>query len=90
MGGEEYAFMTMRRPNRIIFVSNGVAVQGGQLHHLRNPQYDFDDAVIAIGVQRRSKRLARKERFWDEITGAGKSFSQSALLCGRDWHSLSP
>lgn len=44
MGAEDFSFMLEARPGAFIFVGNGPSAG---LHH---PAYDFDDAVIPVGV----------------------------------------
>jgi hippurate hydrolase len=44
MAGEDFAYMLKRRPGAFIFIGNGDTAG------LHNPNYDFDDEVIAYGV----------------------------------------
>jgi hippurate hydrolase len=44
MGGEDFAFMLEARPGAFVFIGNG---ESAGLH---NPAYDFNDAVIPVGV----------------------------------------
>ncbi len=43
MGGEDFAYMLMRRPGAYILIGNG---DSAPVHH---PEYDFDDAAIPAG-----------------------------------------
>ena len=44
MGGEDFSFMLEERPGAFIFVGNG---DSAGLHH---PAYDFNDAIIPLGI----------------------------------------
>jgi hippurate hydrolase len=47
MGSEDFACMLEEKPGAYIFVGNGGADGGRQLH---NPRYDFNDAILPIGA----------------------------------------
>lgn len=44
MGAEDFAFMLEERPGAMIFLGNGDTA------NLHNPEYDFNDAIIPVGV----------------------------------------
>ena len=44
MGGEDFAYMLQARPGAFIFVGNGATAS------VHNPQYDFNDQAIPVGV----------------------------------------
>ncbi len=44
MGGEDFAYMLEARPGAFIFVGNGATAS------VHNPQYDFNDQAIPVGV----------------------------------------
>lgn len=46
-GGEDFSFMTERKPGALIFLGNGV---GAEAHALHTPKYDFNDAALPFGV----------------------------------------
>ena len=48
-GGEDFAFMLEAKPGAFIMVGAG-AGPDGVVHGLHTPKYDFNDAVIPIGV----------------------------------------
>ena len=48
-GGEDFAFMLQQRPGAMIGIGNGVAPDGS-FHGLHTPKYDFNDAIIPLGV----------------------------------------
>ena len=48
-GGEDFAFMLQARPGAFICIGNGVGVDG-VAHGLHTPKYDFNDAIIPLGV----------------------------------------
>ncbi|MDZ4154190.1 M20/M25/M40 family metallo-hydrolase, partial [Methylicorpusculum sp.] len=47
MGSEDFAFMLKERPGCYIWIGNGPSAHGCMLH---NPHYDFNDALLPIGV----------------------------------------
>lgn len=47
MGSEDFAFMLREKPGSYIWIGNGPAGPGEQLH---NPGYDFNDEVLPIGA----------------------------------------
>jgi len=47
LGGEDFSFMLMERPGAYIFIGNGDGEGGCMVH---NPHYDFNDAIIPLGV----------------------------------------
>ncbi len=49
-GGEDFAFMMEERPGSFIFVGNGVNADG-PTHAVHTPHYDFNDAIIPLGVE---------------------------------------
>jgi hippurate hydrolase len=48
MGSEDFSFMLETRPGGFIMIGNGVEAAG--FHHLHTPAYDFNDAIIPLGV----------------------------------------
>jgi hippurate hydrolase len=53
MGAEDFAYFLEKRPGCYVWLGNDVpgaqrGEQGGCMLH--NPHYDFNDAVIALGV----------------------------------------
>ena len=51
LGAEDFAFMLKQRPGCYVFIGNGGANNAEQPCHLHNPNYDFNDDIIPIGVQ---------------------------------------
>jgi hippurate hydrolase len=47
MGSEDFAFMLQERPGCYVWLGSG---RGPATHGLHNPQYDFNDDVLAIGA----------------------------------------
>lgn len=47
MGAEDFAYMLNERPGCYVWLGNGPATGGCQLH---NPHYDFNDEIIAPGI----------------------------------------
>jgi hippurate hydrolase len=55
MGAEDFAFMLLKKPGCYVFLGNGdgdhrIAGHGMGPCHLHNPSYDFNDALIPVGV----------------------------------------
>ena len=55
MGAEDFAFMLQEKPGCYVFLGNGdgdhrITGHGMGPCHLHNPSYDFNDALIPIGV----------------------------------------
>lgn len=48
MGAEDFSFMLQKRPGAYAWIGNGPGEGGCVLH---NPHYDFNDAVIGLGVE---------------------------------------
>ena len=48
-GGEDFAFMLEAKPGAFIFIGNGDGPDG-VAHGLHTPKYDFNDAIIPLGV----------------------------------------
>ncbi len=48
MGAEDFSFMLQKKPGAYIWMGNGSAEGGRNLH---NPNYDFNDDALTIGVQ---------------------------------------
>jgi amidohydrolase len=48
MGGEDFAFLLEQRPGAYLWLGAG---GGGHPCHVHNPRYDFDDALIPLGVR---------------------------------------
>ena len=48
MGAEDFSFMLEQRPGAYVWIGNGPGEGGCVLH---NPHYDFNDAVIGLGVE---------------------------------------
>jgi hippurate hydrolase len=48
MGAEDFSFMLQKKPGAYIWMGNGSAEGGRNLH---NPNYDFNDEALTIGVQ---------------------------------------
>lgn len=53
MGAEDFAYFLERKPGCYVWLANGMAEGGCMLH---NPRYDFNDAVLPLGV-----------RYWVEL-----------------------
>jgi len=47
MAAEDFAFMLQKRPGCYVWLGNGPGTGGCSLH---NPHYDFNDAIIPLGV----------------------------------------
>lgn len=47
MGSEDFAFMLQAKPGSYVWIGNGPAGSGEQLH---NPGYDFNDEILPIGA----------------------------------------
>jgi len=47
MGAEDFAYFLERRPGAYVWIGNGPGAGGCTLH---NPNYDFNDEVLSIGV----------------------------------------
>ena len=55
MGAEDFAFMLLEKPGCYVFLGNGDGNHRSVGHglgpcHLHNPSYDFNDALIPIGI----------------------------------------
>ena len=50
MGAEDFAFMLRKVPGCYVFLGNGTG-SGSAPCSLHNPHYDFNDAIIPIGIQ---------------------------------------
>ena len=55
MGAEDFAFMLLQKPGCYVFLGNGDGDHRSVGHgmgpcHLHNPSYDFNDALIPVGV----------------------------------------
>ena len=55
MGAEDFAFMLLQKPGCYVFLGNGDGDHRAVGHgmgpcHLHNPSYDFNDALIPVGV----------------------------------------
>ncbi len=55
MGAEDFAFMLLKKPGCYVFLGNGdgdhrMTGHGMGPCHLHNPSYDFNDALIPVGV----------------------------------------
>ena len=48
-GGEDFADMLKEKPGAFIFIGNGVK-EDGSFHSVHTPHYDFNDAIIPLGV----------------------------------------
>jgi hippurate hydrolase len=53
MGAEDFAFLAQRIPACYAWIGNGAGAGHAPLH---NPRYDFNDAVLQLGV-----------RFWVQL-----------------------
>jgi hippurate hydrolase len=49
MAAEDFAFMLNKKPGAFVWIGNGVGKEGGCIVH--NPNYDFNDAILPLGVQ---------------------------------------
>ena len=47
MGSEDFSFMLQAKPGAYIFIGNGDASNGANLH---NPHYDFNDDILPLGA----------------------------------------
>jgi len=47
MGAEDFAYMLREKPGCYVWIGNGQADGGCMLH---NPHYDFNDAILQLGV----------------------------------------
>ncbi len=47
MGAEDFAYMLREKPGCYVWIGNGMAEGGCMLH---NPRYDFNDAILPLGV----------------------------------------
>jgi len=47
MGAEDFSYMLREKPGCYVWIGNGEAEGGCMLH---NPRYDFNDAVLPLGV----------------------------------------
>ena len=47
MGAEDFAFMLNAKPGCYVWIGNGSGKGGCTLH---NPNYDFNDDILAIGA----------------------------------------
>jgi amidohydrolase len=47
--GEDFSYMLAERPGAFMFMGNGTAADG-TVHQVHTPHYDFNDAIIPIGV----------------------------------------
>ena len=47
MGAEDFAYMLREKPGCYVWIGNGMAEGGCMLH---NPHYDFNDAILPLGV----------------------------------------
>ncbi len=55
MGAEDFAFLLQEIPGCYVFIGNGMDnhrddLSRGELCHLHNPKYDFNDALLPLGV----------------------------------------
>ena len=48
MGAEDFAFMLQEKPGCYVWLGNGPGTGGCSLH---NPHYDFNDAVLPLGIR---------------------------------------
>ena len=48
MGAEDFGFMLMEKPGAYLWIGNGPGSGGCMLH---NPLYDFNDAILPLGVR---------------------------------------
>ncbi len=47
--GEDFSYMLAERPGAFMFIGNGVAPDG-TINQVHTPHYDFNDAIIPLGV----------------------------------------
>jgi hippurate hydrolase len=47
-GSEDFSFMLEARPGSFVMIGNGLEEDG--FHHVHTPGYDFNDAIIPLGV----------------------------------------
>ncbi len=47
--GEDFSYMLAEKPGAFMFIGNGVATDG-PTHQVHTPKYDFNDAIIPLGV----------------------------------------
>jgi amidohydrolase len=47
--GEDFSYMLAERPGAFMFIGNGTAADGS-LNQVHTPHYDFNDAIIPLGV----------------------------------------
>jgi len=47
---EDFAFLLERVPGAFIFLGNGVS-EDGSFHNIHTPSFDFNDAVLPVGIQ---------------------------------------
>jgi amidohydrolase len=48
MASEDFSYMLQEKPGAYIWVGNGPAENG---HNLHSPRYDFNDAILPVGVE---------------------------------------
>jgi amidohydrolase len=48
-GSEDFAFMLEARPGSFIMIGNGIEPDGSY-HFVHTPEYDFNDAILALGA----------------------------------------
>jgi len=48
MGAEDFSYMLREKPGCYVWIGNGMAEGGCMLH---NPRYDFNDAILPLGVK---------------------------------------
>ena len=48
MASEDFSYMLEEKPGAYIWLGNGPAENG---HNLHSPRYDFNDAVLPVGVE---------------------------------------
>jgi amidohydrolase len=48
MGSEDFSYMLEEKPGAYIWIGNGPAEDGRNLH---SPRYDFNDAILPVGVE---------------------------------------
>ena len=65
MGGEDFSYMLAEKPGCYVWLGNGPGSGGCTLH---NPHYDFNDALLPIGVSY-WVRLVRMAMPWDGTGG---------------------
>jgi hippurate hydrolase len=56
MGAEDFAFMLQEKPGCYVFIGNGMGEGGCGLH---NPNYDFNDDIIPVGIAYWTKLVQR-------------------------------